>query len=1107
MRFLSSPARLFPLPSRGVAIAVAAALFVSVLSGMQGLVTSPAAAEDDPAVATAPVELIGERTETSTTFENPDGTRTLEMSGSPIRVVDENAEDGWSDVDYNLEVKSDGTVAPIVSPVDLWISGGETKEAARLTNDDGTFVAVTWPELLPEPSIDGGTATFQISETSTLVIIVTGSGFNAHIVLEEAPEVGTDTFTLGLKTKDIDVSEANNHLTITDEDGDKVVESQSLTAWDSRVDDAGDPLLPVTLTADLDEGTQVGGTLRQELELTTPSGYLSDPETEYPVVIDPSLTQLTQTRDTYVVSGTSTSNGTSGVLRVGSNDGVSPAESYLQFNLAPITDAMTVIDVDMQLWQYYAPSCGTYPVAIAALTGTWDSNQTWATRPAASATGGFWWAFANKGPSACANGWQSIDLTTMTNSWLDGSRVNRGIRISIPAAEALNTVYDKRFCSLNPDSSHSICSMSYRQPKLVVTYLSPPAATSPTPQTGSFPTSPPTLGVSIADSTTTGIQAQYVLGLNSEPSNSPVVQSSWAPLGNYQLQPNALKAGKKYFWKVRLRDGPTGPTSISQIWNFTYSPPAPNNVPSVPALDAARPSSSTDSSLVVGMNPIFGSIAADLDADDNITTYFDVYNVSSGGTPTTFLDRCSSQSAVDEIAQCSPGVALTAGTSYALRLRAQDDYSPSAGWSAWSAWIPFATSDDLDDEPIVTQKQLPLDHAISLGNAAIVANSVDDDVVGYRFESSDLVGEWFPEEDETTNDFLDEFDDDYATEPEITALIVELPLDETVTAGRTSTDESEEPLVTGMPELDAPAATGPEIVEFNATVAANDAEIANQEALPEGTAGAPSSYSGNGQWRPSSVSSEIYKKKIKGKKKVVFKSAYHWDGVHESAGRVDDDFGLEFEFDAITDSTEWTKRAIRCDYNYFSNLHGRCSVTGERCDASDARKVPFAKNRAWSWTVYAKKDGNTKKNWTQELGAYADKNDLWDSCRRNSMGIGLYDPQSLVGTASGGKKSQNLFLKITAPKGEDDSGKTAGRIQVVDRVRCEQIGSLIPVHLTDCMGTAPTEEWDAPGDDEAMQVLSKNRNWHAPTKCWTTTNHGSSLQITTAFCGPNVDPW
>ena len=1108
MRSRSSSSRLFAAPSRGVAFAVSAALVVGVLSGIQGLAPAPALAEEDPAVATAPVELIDERTETSTTFENPDGTRTVEMSGSPIRVVDEDAADGWSDVDYNLEVKTDGTIAPIVSPVDLWISGGGTKEAARLTNDDGTFVAVTWPETLPEPSIDGGTATFAVSDSSSLVIIVTGAGFNAHIVLDEEPAAGDETFTLGLKTKDIDVSESNNHLAITDEDGDKVAESQSLIAWDSQVDDAGDPLLPVTLTADLDEGTQVGGTIRQDLELTTPAGYLSDPDTEYPVVIDPSLTQLTQTRDTYVVSGSSTSNGTSGVLRVGSNDGVSAAESYLQFNLAPITSAMTVLDVDMQLWQYYAPSCGTYPVAVAALTGEWDSNQTWATRPNASGTGAFTTSFANKGPSACANGWQSIDLTTMTNSWLDGTRVNRGIRISIPSAQSLNTAYDKRFCSLNPDSSHSICNMNYRQPKLVVTYASAPVATGPAasaPQTNTTVTSLPALSVVLANPSATGTEIQYVVGLNSEPSSEPVVQTAWAPFSAFQIPAGVFQSGAKYYWKVRLRDGNSGRSSISQIWNFHFIPNVPNHIPSVPVLDGSVPSEDTANGLVVGLNPIFVSVALDADAEDTVTTFFDVYNASSSGQPTTFLDRCENSGPIDEAIQCSPATDLVAGASYALRLRSRDDNPGAQGWSAWSGWTPFTASAALIYEPVSSEVQLPFDHAVSLDDAVSVSALLGEEILGYRFESNDLVGEWYPEEGESAADFLATFDADYATEPEVVAVIV-APQPTTVSRSSTDAPEPVPPIITGVSTIDAPNAAGAEIVEFNETIAdVIEANVAAPEELPEGTLGAAPNYSTNGQWRPSSVQSQIYKAKVGSKKKVVFKSYSYWDGNKESAGRVDDEFGLEFEYDSITSSTTYQRAAVRCDGTALSYGHINCHTRNGKCDSSDARKQPFAKNRGWSWTVYAKYEGNTSKNWTKTLRAYKDYNDLWDNCRRNSIGVGLASPQALVGSSGSGHAEQKLFIKITAPKGADDHGKTGGRIQPVERATC---GADQTNDLTDCMGTIPHYYWSQYGNGEAMQILNQSRSWQAPTKCWFTTGYGEDNPSSyTHKCGPSVQPW
>ncbi|MGL5829184.1 MAG: DNRLRE domain-containing protein, partial [Angustibacter sp.] len=83
------------------------------------------------------VEVTSERTGTSTTWANPDGSSTTEQHAGPIRVRD--AAGAWRDVDLGLVQDADGSVAPPVHPVDLKLSGPTT------TADVSTVAVTTSP--------------------------------------------------------------------------------------------------------------------------------------------------------------------------------------------------------------------------------------------------------------------------------------------------------------------------------------------------------------------------------------------------------------------------------------------------------------------------------------------------------------------------------------------------------------------------------------------------------------------------------------------------------------------------------------------------------------------------------------------------------------------------------------------------------------------------------------------------------------------------------------------------------------------------------------------------------------------------------------------------
>jgi len=301
----------------------------------------------------APVEVMSERTETSQTFENPDGTTTLKEYAAPVCL----RQDGeWVDVDYTLVEQSDGSYAPKAAPEDVRVSGGETKEAARVDFGDDQSMSVSWPQELPKPSIDGGVATYKISEATDLLVAVTGSGIATRIRLNEQPSADDPVYRLGLQTDGADLKQtAQGGLAVTDDETNKAIGSTStLVAWDSKTDRAGEPAEIVPVDAELDQTSSAGDVSKHTLDLTAPDGYLADPDTEYPVIIDPDLNAVTHIRDTWVRSGTTENQGASYRLlvgRLGGSENTNPIQAYTQWSNTQIA-GKPIISAEMGLFQY-----------------------------------------------------------------------------------------------------------------------------------------------------------------------------------------------------------------------------------------------------------------------------------------------------------------------------------------------------------------------------------------------------------------------------------------------------------------------------------------------------------------------------------------------------------------------------------------------------------------------------------------------------------------------------------------------------------------------------------------------------------------------------------
>ena len=126
-----------PAGLRTISGSLALAVAVSLLAGSESAFAAvekspkpaspaPAAAADIPSARIAArlsgqrVEALSERTETSTTWVNKDGTLTSELFAGPVRYQ----KDGqWVDVDLALEAATDGTVASKAHPRGLRLAG------------------------------------------------------------------------------------------------------------------------------------------------------------------------------------------------------------------------------------------------------------------------------------------------------------------------------------------------------------------------------------------------------------------------------------------------------------------------------------------------------------------------------------------------------------------------------------------------------------------------------------------------------------------------------------------------------------------------------------------------------------------------------------------------------------------------------------------------------------------------------------------------------------------------------------------------------------------------------------------------------------------------
>lgn len=483
---------------RRTATALAAALVLSVLAGLgpdptadlgpeSGAEANATTDSDGDGVADAPdtsaaavaalergerVEDLSQRAGDASVYANPDGSFTRREFGAVVRVKRSGE---WVPVDYTLVEQPDGSYAPKASDVDISI-GGRSREAARVSLDGDESLAFTWPTDLPAPTVEGGAATYRLSRTTDLVVAVTANGVTARIRLNEEPAADDPVFTLGLRADSLALQQkpATGAVEIADRNGKNVGGAQQLLAWDAATDRAGDPSNVVELEANLGLTSTVGDVTNHTLELTAPESFLSDPATKYPVTIDPNI-RVGGVRDTWVRSGQATAYGDDYRLIVGkvnpdTSSNTNPARTFLKFFDGRVDNEpkVKISSATLSMWQYYGYSCTDRRMLAYPVGAPWGDTLTWSSAlPSMIWTNGTY-VDENRGAAGCGQQWTKLNVTSMVQAWSAGTIDNNGVRLQ--ANDETLSAFERRFCSMDWDSSESICNTASRSPVLDVTY-------------------------------------------------------------------------------------------------------------------------------------------------------------------------------------------------------------------------------------------------------------------------------------------------------------------------------------------------------------------------------------------------------------------------------------------------------------------------------------------------------------------------------------------------------------------------------------------------------------------------------------------------------------
>ncbi|WP_405061797.1 RICIN domain-containing protein [Kribbella sp. NBC_01505] len=226
------------------------------------------------------VELTGERTETSQTYANPDGTKTLEQHPAPVRV---RRGTQWIAPDPTLRKATAGTVVPAATVSPITLSGGGSSPLVTI-GKPGASLQLGWAGRLPTPHLKGATATYgEVLPGVDLQVTVGVDGFSHLLVVKNReaalnPALRKLRYPVRLDGLTLKVG-ANGTSTAADKSGRAVFTAATAMMWDTPVG------------AKVPKQARVGLTLAKgkELVLTPDMAMLTDPAARFPLTIDPSF--------------------------------------------------------------------------------------------------------------------------------------------------------------------------------------------------------------------------------------------------------------------------------------------------------------------------------------------------------------------------------------------------------------------------------------------------------------------------------------------------------------------------------------------------------------------------------------------------------------------------------------------------------------------------------------------------------------------------------------------------------------------------------------------------------------------------------------------------
>lgn len=596
----------------------------------------PSAANAEAAAAMAAeceidVEVLDERTPWMRSWAAADGTARVEVSSVPAQVE---VDGEWVDVDRSLVADEEAETIEVAAPVyGIELNAGDaSKDAQRplgVIERDGERLEVWFPLELPEPTIEGPRASYELEKGVRLEVTVSpdATGFTPVVVLESAsaaarfeaaltaarsdsgmPGAGMDVAYRTVVSGGLSVvGDETGAVEVIDAKGETLFEAPPPLMWDStgrdmdanansafavdalRSSEAGEPRESM-MPGPYDRVAPMAVKVDDEAIVVSPdSTMLSDASTVWPVYLDPSFSGKTPVEWTQVRTGGYTSSiykwtadidGGSGRCTDSSCGTVFTSRVVWEFGgLDSIKNLVggDVLSGSLKVYGLHSYSC-TAATTDAYLTNAISSSSTWSSVGAGTVVG----SRTESQRSSCGTaGWKEFNVTNAMKSLADNnwSTASLGLR----ARDEGSMAGWKRF------TENATLSASYnRAPNkpTSVQLSNPVAACAAGTSRPQIRVTTPTLSAVVSDPDGGNVQASFQIvnqGTSTEVWSSGTLAAKTSGSTFTAAVPSGkLVSGKAYQYRVTATDGSRWSgwsTAVCEFTVDTSKPAAPTVTP------------------------------------------------------------------------------------------------------------------------------------------------------------------------------------------------------------------------------------------------------------------------------------------------------------------------------------------------------------------------------------------------------------------------------------------------------------------------------------------------------------------------------------------------